>query len=283
MESAQARRPQAAHLAKEGFNVEVIPCDCHGEISPEAVAEKITDKTMMVAVLHASNEIGTIQPIAEIGNVTREKGIPFLVDACQTLGHLPIDVNELNADIVTWSAHKFYGPKGVGGIYIRKGTPVSKFLFGGDQEKGQRASTQNVPGIVGMAKALELSCQRMDQESATQKVFRDHIVNRILKVVPGARLNGDEQNRLPNNIHFSFKDVDSQPLLIQLDMKGIAASMGSACTAGSMNVSEVVQAIGVPEEYANGSLRLTLGRWTSEEDVEYLLETLPRVVEELRK
>ncbi|MDP2652549.1 MAG: IscS subfamily cysteine desulfurase [Candidatus Omnitrophota bacterium] len=274
---------EPAHfLEKFGFRVTSVDVDPLGLVDPEAVRKAITDKTVLIAVMHASNEIGTIQPVAGIGKVARERGIPFLVDAVQTVGHIPVDVRELGADMLSLSAHKFYGPKGVGALYIRKGVKVTHYLMGGDQERGRRASTQNVAGIVGMAKAVELCRGKMADEARTQTALRDRIIAEVLRRIDGVRLNGHPASRLPNNVHFSFDKIQGETLLMSLDMEGIAASMGSACTAGAMEPSRVLRAIGLSDELAFGSLRLTIGRWTTQEHVDALLETLPAVVKRLR-
>lgn len=271
------------HLAQCGFHVETIPVDGLGRIDPEDVRRRITDQTLLLAVMHASNEIGTIQPITEIGVIARQRGVPFLVDACQTVGHVPIRVDDLNADVVTFSAHKFYGLKGVGGMYVRQGTALSPFLFGGDQERGRRASTQNVAGVVGMARAAELCGELMDEESRVQNFWRTRLIRGILDRIDGVKINGDQEARLPNNVHCSFEGIDGQQLLAALDTRGICASMGSACSAGAMTISHVLQAIGLPQEWARGSLRLTSGRWTTDSHVDSLLEILPEVVTRLRR
>jgi len=271
------------HLINDGFDATYVTSDENGIIDPLKIQEAIQDDTILIAVLHASNEIGTIQPIAEIGEIAKVKGIPFLVDACQTVGHISIDVDKLNVDLLSFSAHKFYGPKGVGALYIRPGTAISTFLFGGDQERGQRASTQNVAGVVGMAKAVELCKEQMEKEEEIQIGFRKQLMIEIPKRVAGVQINGHVTDRLANNAHFSFEGINSQQLLISMDMKGIAASMGSACTSGSMEPSHVLKAIGLSDELANGALRLTVGRWTTQSQIDQLLEVLPDIVERLRK
>ncbi len=233
--------------------------------------------------MHANNEIGTIQPIAEIGKIARESGIYFHTDAVQTTGHIPTNVNDLNADLLSMSGHKFYGPKGVGALYVRKGTRIETFLHGGDQEKGRRASTHNTPGIVGLGKAIELCRDKMTDEAKFQMALRDRLIKEIKEKIPEVYLNGHPTQRLPNNVNFSIKYIEGESILLNLDMLGIAASTGSACTSTSLEPSHVLLAIGLPHEIAHGSLRLTLGRWTKEEDINYLLEHLPVVVEKLRQ
>jgi cysteine desulfurase len=272
----------AAHLAQSGFEVEVAPVDALGRADPGDIRRRITDQTILVAVIHASNEIGTIQPVAEIGAAARERGVPFLVDACQTVGHIPVDARGLNADIMTFSAHKFYGPKGVGGLYVRPGTPLFPFFLGGDQERGRRASTQNVAGAVGMAAAAELCRGRMAAEAEKQTRWRERLMEEVPRRIEGVTVNGDRRDRLPNNVHFSFAGLDGQGLLIALDKQGVCVSRGSACAAGAMTPSHVLKAVGLSDSLARGSLRLTLGRWTTDEQVEHLINVLPSTVARLR-
>ena len=269
-------------LEKRGFKVTSVGVDKQGLVSPEDIKEAITDKTILISVMHANNEIGTIQPIAEIGKIAKEKGIYFLSDAVQTVGHIPVNVNELNVDLLSLSAHKFYGPKGVGALYIRRGSRIETFIHGGDQEKGRRASTYNTPGIVGLGKAIELCKQKMAEEAKFQEKLRDRMIKEIPGKISDTRLNGHPTQRLPNNVNVSIKFIEGESILLSLDMLGIAASTGSACTSSSLEPSHVLLAIGLPHEIAHGSLRITLGRWTKEEDIDYLLEHLPKVVEKLR-
>jgi len=269
-------------LEKRGFKVTYIGVGRDGLVNPEDIKKAITDKTILISIMHANNEIGTIQPIAEIGRIAREKGILFHSDAVQTVGHIPVDVNELNVDFLSLSAHKFYGPKGIGALYIRKGSRMESFLRGGDQEKDRRASTHNIPGIVGLAKAVELSQNNMKEEEEFQRHLRDRLIKEIPNKIRKVRLNGDPIKRLPNNVNFSIEYIEGESMLLNLDILGIAASTGSACTSTSLEPSHVLLAIGLSAEVAHGSLRFTLGRWTKEEDVDYLLEQLPLVVEKLR-
>jgi len=269
-------------LEKKGFNVTYIGVDKQGVVSAENIKNAITDKTILISVMHANNEIGSIQPIAEIGKIAKQKGIYFHTDAVQTVGHLPINVNELNVDLLSLSAHKFYGPKGVGALYIRKGTRIETFLRGGDQEKGRRGSTHNTPGIVGLGKAIELCKEKMGEETKFQINLRDKLIKTINAKIPEVLLNGHPQNRLPNNVNFSIRYIEGESILLNLDMLGIAASTGSACTSSSLEPSHVLLAVGLPHEVAHGSLRISMGRWTKEEDVNYLLECLPKIVEKLR-
>ncbi len=269
-------------LGKEGWRVSRLSVSTEGLIDPHEVEDSITDQTVLIAVMLASNEIGTIQPVAEVGRIARARNIPFLVDAVQAVGHIPVNVRELGADLLSLSAHKFYGPKGVGALYIRRGVKISPFLLGGDQERGRRASTQNVAGAVGLAKAVDLCRQKMDEEMALQSRLRDQLLEEIPRRVEGVVINGHRHRRLPNNAHFSFEKVDGESLLMSLDMEGIAASMGSACASGAMEPSRVLRAIGLSDEMAFGALRLTLGRWTTQAHIDYLLEQLPRMVAGLR-
>lgn len=281
VEHHSVERP-AEFLRQEGFQVTFVGVDPDGVVDPEAVRKAITSKTVLIAVLQASNEIGTVQPSAEIGKIAREHKIPFLVDAVQTVGHIPVQVNDFNADFLSMSAHKFYGPKGIGALYVRKGMRLSSLLLGGDQERGRRASTVNVAGAVGMARALQICKDRMKSEIDAQSKWRDQLLMEIFKKIDGVRINGHRTQRLPNNAHFSFEKVEGEALLLSLDTAGIAASMGSACTAGSMEPSHVLRAIGLPDELAFGSLRLSLGRWTTQEDIDCVLEELPKIIKRLR-
>ncbi len=269
-------------LEKRGFQVSYVGVDKHGLVSPDDIKKAITDKTILISVMHANNEIGTIQPVAEIGKIAKAKGIYFHSDAVQTVGHIPVDVDELNVDLLSLSAHKFYGPKGAGALYVRKGTRLETFMQGGDQEKGRRASTHNTPGIVGLAKAIELCRERMADEAKFQAGLRDKLIKEIPKRITEAFINGHPSKRLPNNFNCSIKYIEGESMLLNLDMLGIAASTGSACTSTSLEPSHVLLAIGLSHEVAHGSLRVTLGRWTKEEDVDRLLEHLPRIVEKLR-
>ncbi|MBM3246760.1 MAG: cysteine desulfurase NifS [Candidatus Omnitrophica bacterium] len=269
-------------LEKKGFKVTYVGVDKSGIVSPDDVKKAITDKTILISIMHANNEIGAIQPIAEFGKLAKAKGIYFHTDAVQTVGHIPVNVDELNVDLLALAGHKFYGPKGVGALYIRKGTRIERFLHGGDQERGLRASTHNTPGIVGLAKAAELCRQKMQEESEFQARLRDRLITEIPKKIPEVYLNGHPAKRLPNNVNFSIRYIEGESMLLNLDMLGIAASTGSACTSTSLEPSHVLLAIGLPADIAHGSLRLTLGRWTKEDDIDYLLERLPKIVEKLR-
>ena len=269
-------------LRKAGYRVTSIPVDPQGGIDPQLVRQAINQETCLIALMHASNEIGTIQPAASIGSMAREHKIPFLVDAVQTVGHLPVQVDDLKADLLSLSAHKFYGPKGIGALYVRQGLKLDSLLLGGDQEKSRRASTQNVAGAVGMARAIELCRENMANEERTQSQWRDKIIHYVLNRIEGARLNGHPKQRLPNNAHFSFEKVEGESLLMGLDMQGICCSMGSACTSGAMEPSHVLRAIGLSDELAFGALRVTLGRFTAEDEIDLFLDRLPVIIDSLR-
>jgi cysteine desulfurase len=246
-------------LEKKGFEVTYVKVDKDGLVDPSDVKSAITDKTILISIMHANNEIGTIQPIAEIGRIARKKGISFHTDAVQTVGHIPVDVNELNVDLLSLSGHKFYGPKGVGALYIRKGTKITRFLHGGDQERGRRASTHNVAGIVGLGKAIEMCQENMAQEAASQTKLRDRLIRTIQQNIEDVRLNGHPDKRLPNNVNISFQYIEGESIILNLDLLGIAASTGSACTSSSLEASHVLLAIGLAHELAHGSLRFTFG------------------------
>ena len=269
-------------LEKRGFALTCLPIDGNGLVAPDDVKKAITDKTILISIMHANNEIGTIQPIAEIGQIAREAGVYFHTDAVQTTGHLPIDVNNLGVDLLSMSAHKLYGPKGVGGLYIRKGTRMLPFMHGGGQERGWRASTHNVPGIIGLGRAIEIARQEMDEEAERLTSLRDKLITGIFDRIDNVRLNGHPQNRLPNNINVSVSFVEGESMCLNLDLEGICASTGSACTSGNLEPSHTLLALGLSHEHAHGSLRFTLGKWTSDEDIDRVLETLPRIVAKLR-
>ena len=269
-------------LEKNGFNVTYLPVDEYGMVDPSDVKKAITGKTTIISVMHANNEMGTIEPIAEIGKIAREAGVYFHTDAVQAVGHIPVDVNELKVDLLSTSAHKLYGPKGVGALYIRKGTRIASFMHGGEQEKRRRASTENVPGIVGFGKAAELALQEIDVEAQRLTYLRDQLTKGILERIDHIHLNGHPQRRLPNNVNMSVDFVEGESILLNLDLEGICASTGSACSSSSLEPSYVLLAMGLLPEQAHGSLRLTLGKWTGEEDINRVLEVLPRVVARLR-
>jgi len=271
------------YLESDGFEVTYLPVDENGLISPEQVRKAIKPSTTLITIMFANNEIGTIQPIAEIGKIAKEHNIYFHTDAVQAVGNIPINVNELNVDLLSLSAHKFYGPKGVGALYIRKGVKITNFLHGGAQERGRRASTENVAGIVGLGKAIELATNNIEQYNKKLIELRDRTIEEITKKVPFVKLNGDRYKRLPGNVNFSFQFIEGESLLLMLDMKGIAASSGSACTSGSLDPSHVLLAIGLDHETAHGSLRITFGEENTHEDVDYLMEVLPAIVQRLRE
>ena len=269
-------------LEKRGFQVTYLPVDEYGLVDPDDLKKAITDKTILISVMHANNEIGTIEPIAEMARIAKERGVCFHTDAVQTVGHLPINVDELGVDLLSISAHKLYGPKGVGAIYIRKGTRMLPFMHGGDQERRRRASTENVPGIVGFGKACEIAQREMSSERERLTSLRDKLIEGILQRIDHSRLNGHPTQRLPNNVNVSLEFVEGESMLINLDLAGIAASTGSACSSGSLKPSHVLLALGLSPELAHGSLRFTLGRETTQEDIDYVIETLPPIVEKLR-
>lgn len=269
-------------LEKQGFTVTYLPVDENAMVRIEDVRNAITDKTILISVMFANNEVGTIQPIKEIGQLAKEKGIYFHTDAVQAVGNYPIDVNEYNIDLLSSSAHKFYGPKGVGVLYIRKGIKIESLQHGGSQERKIRAGTENVPGIVGLGKAALKAKLEMEERIAHVQGLRDKLIKGIQEKITDIKLNGHPDIRLPGNVNFSFFYIEGESLLLNLDMKGIAASSGSACTSGSLDPSHVLLAMGMTHETAHGSLRLSLGRSNTEADVEYCLEVLPQIVEKLR-
>ncbi|MBW9152764.1 cysteine desulfurase NifS [Clostridium estertheticum] len=270
------------YLAKNGFDITYLPVDEYGFINIKDLENAITDKTILVSVMFANNEIGTIEPIKEIGALCRSKKILFHTDAVQAVGHIPVDVKEMNIDLLSLAGHKFYGPKGIGALYIRKGIKIENLIHGGGQERGRRAGTENVASVVGIGKALELAVANMEENNKKLVILRDKLMNGLLKV-PYTRLNGPiGEKRLPGNSNISFRFVEGESILLMLDAKGIAASSGSACTSGSLDPSHVLLAIGLIHEIAHGSLRLTIGDATTEEEVDYVLETVPKVIQRLR-
>ncbi len=273
----------AEFLQKEGYEVTIAPVDGDGLVDPSYIEKAVTDKTILISVIHANNEIGTIEPVADVGAIARKKKILFHTDAVQSIGQIPVHVETLNADLLSIGGHKFYGPKGIGALYVRKGVEIEPFLFGGDQERGRRGGTVNVAFAAGLAKAVELCRQKMDTETKKQTQWRDHLFVEIPKRISGVKINGHRTKRLPKNVHISIDGVSSEALLLNLDMAGICASMGSACTSGSVKVSRVLKSIGLSDEMALSSLRISLGRWTTDEDVEYLLNELEKIVKKLRK
>ena len=271
-----------AWLEKQGFEVTYLPVDEFGRVRVEDVEKAITDKTILITIMAANNEIGTIQPIAEIGKLAHDKGILFHTDAVQAIGAMPIDVSAMNIDLLSMSGHKFHGPKGIGALYIRKGVKIDQYLHGGAQERGQRAGTENLAGIVGMGKAIEIATQHLEENAARLTVLRDKLIDGILAEIPDVRLNGHRTQRLPNNVNVSVRYVEGEALLLRLDLAGIAGSSGSACTSGSLDPSHVLLAIGLPHEIAHGSLRLSLGTDTTEAEIDEVLDKLPGIVKNLR-
>ena len=271
-----------AFLEKRGFRITYLAVDEHGLVDPDDVRKAITSKTILISIMHANNEIGTIEPIAEISRIAREAGVCFHTDAVQTMGHIPVDVNELWVDLLSMSSHKLYGPKGIGALYIRKGIRLTPFMHGGEQERGRRASTENVPGIVGFGRAAELARQEMDGEAQHLTHLRDQLITGLMERVEHIRLNGHPKRRLPNNVNVSIDFVEGESMLLNLDLEGICASTGSACSSSALEPSHVLLAIRLPPEQAHSSLRFTLGKWTDEEDIGRVLEVLPKVVARLR-
>lgn len=270
-------------LEKHGFSVTYLDVDETGKVMAEDVEAAICDQTVLVSVMTANNEIGTIEPIAEIAKVCRKHKVIFHTDAVQAIGHMKIDVGELGVDMLSLSAHKFHGPKGVGVLYIRNGIRIDNLIHGGGQERGKRAATENLAGIAGLAKALEIANTDLEKKIDRMKGLRDRLISGIREKVPYCRLNGPEdETRLCNNVNFSFKYVEGESILMMLDMKGIAASSGSACASGSLDPSHVLLAIGLPHEIAHGSLRLSVGDETTEQEVDYVIETIPPIIERLR-
>ena len=269
-------------LERRGFRVTYLPVDEYGLVDPNDVKKAITGKTILISVMQASNEVGTVEPIAEIGRIAKEAGIYFHTDAVQTVGHIPVDVNELGVDLLSMSAHKLYGPKGVGALYIRKGTKLIPFMHGGEQERRRRASTENIPGIVGFGKAVELAQQEISEEAERLTYLRDQLINGLLERIDHTRLNGHPIMRLPNNVNVSVDFVEGESMLLNLDLEGICASTGSACSSASLEPSHVLLALGLAHEQAHGSLRFSLGKWSTDEEIERVLDVLPGIVAKLR-
>jgi len=270
------------YMKELGFDVTVAPVDRYGMVDPDDIKKAITAKTLLVSVMHANNEVGAIQPIEQIGNITRQAGVYFHVDAVQTAGHLPIDVDSMGIDLLSASAHKLYGPKGVGMLFVRAGTRIVPLLHGGEQENERRAGTENVAGIAGFGKAAEIARAEMGKESDRLLECRDRLIDTVMGRVADAYLNGHRTSRLPNNTNFSFDFIEGEAILMYLDAEGICASTGSACSSTSSEPSHVLLALGIPVERARGSVRFSLGRWTSGEDVDKVVGALPRIVEKLR-
>ena len=270
-------------MEREGLiELTILPVDEFALVSVQSVADAIRDDTVLVSVMFANNEVGTINPISEIGKICREKGVLFHTDAVQATGHVPIDVVKMNIDLMAISAHKFHGPKGVGALYIRKGVRIPSLIIGGGQEKKRRAGTENVPGIVGLATALKLANAHMEENAVRVGALRDKLLQGIAERIPDVKLNGHPTLRLPNNVNYSIRYIEGESILLMLDINGIAASSGSACTSGSLDPSHVLLAMGLPHEIAHGSLRLTLSEFTTEEEIDYVLDLLPQIVQRLR-
>ena len=270
-------------LEKQGFSVTYVPVNEFGRVSPEDIRDAMRDDTILVSVMAANNEIGTLQPIAQIGQIAKAQGVLFHTDAVQAVGAIPVDVEDWQVDLLSLSAHKFHGPKGAGALYVRKGVRLEPLLHGGAQERNRRAGTENLPGIVGLGKAIELACEDIEGKAQAVTELRDMLIAGILADIPQVRLNGDPVHRLPNNVNISVRFVEGEALLLRLDLAGIAASSGSACTSGSLDPSHVLLAIGLPHEIAHGSLRLSLSKRTTREEIEEVLRVLGEVVRKLRE
>jgi len=271
------------YLEKEGFTVTYLPVDQYGLVDPAGLEEAITDRTVLISIMYANNEIGTIEPVAELGAIARRHKIPFHTDAVQAVGNIPIDVKSQNIDLLSLSSHKFYGPKGTGVLYIRKGITIDNLIHGGGQERRRRAGTENIAGIVGLGKAIELATADIEGHNRRIRALRDRLLNGILAKIPHSRLNGHPEKRLPGNINISFEFIEGESMLLWLDDEGICASTGSACTSGSLEPSHVLLATGLPVEISHGSLRLTLGNVNTDADVDFVIEVLPKVVSRLRE
>lgn len=270
-------------LEKEGFKVSYIDVDENGIIDLTQLKNSIQDTTILISIMFANNEIGTIQPIKEIGTIARENNIYFHTDSVQAVGSIKIDVKEMNIDSLSMSAHKFYGPKGVGALYIKKGIAFQKFMNGGHQERNKRAGTENVPAIVGMGKAIEIAYSDLEKHTKQIKDLRDYYINQVKDKIPYIKINGDMEKRLPGNSNISFRFIEGEGLLLNLDLKGICASSGSACTSGSLDPSHVLLAIGLPHEIAHGSLRISIGKYNTKEEIDYVVESLVEIVGRLRE
>ena len=270
-------------MEKEGrVEVTYLPVDEYGMVTAEQVEKAIRPDTVLVSIMFANNEVGTIMPIEQIGETCKKYGVLFHTDAVQAVGHVPVDVEKMNIDLLSLSGHKFHGPKGVGALYVRKGVRIPALILGGAQERRKRAGTENVPGIVGMGKAIELATAELKDNAAKMKVLRDRLIFGIPARIPDVKLNGHPTERLPNNVNFSIRFIEGESILLMLDLNGIAASSGSACTSGSLDPSHVLLAMGLSHEVAHGSLRLTLSEFTTPEEIDYVLDTLPPIVEKLR-
>ena len=269
-------------LGKTGFDITYVPVDRFGMVDADDIRKAVTPRTILISVMHANNEVGSIQPIEEIGRIAREAGVYLHTDAVQTVGHIPVDVNKLGVDLLSLSAHKLYGPKGVGLLYARRGTRIASFMHGGAQEKGRRAGTENVAGIVGLSRAIELAISDLDQEMRRQTLLRDRLIKGLLDNIELVQLNGHPTQRLPNNVNVSIDYVEGEAMLLNLDLEDICVSTGSACSSTSQEPSHVLMAMRVPPEKAHCSLRFTLGKWTTEADIERVLKIMPSMVARLR-
>lgn len=269
-------------LSKRGFKITYLPVDCNGQVDPDDVKKALRAGTILVSVMHANNIVGTVQPISEIGKILKEKGVIFHTDAVQTFCNIWTDVNDLGVDLLSISGHKIYGPKGVGALYVRKGTRFVPYIYGGGQEKGRRSGTENIPGIAGLAKAAEIGFATLEEKIKRLSEMRDYLKNRILESIPGVRLNGHPKERLPGNCNFSFKFIEGEAIVLRLDMAGIAASSGSACSSSSMKPAHTLKAMGLSNEEAFGSLRITLGFENSYEELDYFIDELQTIIRDLR-
>ena len=270
-------------LEKQGFRVTYLPVDASGLVEPDSVRDAIGNDTVLVSIMTANNEIGTVEPVSEIGEICREKGVLFHTDAVQAIGMMNIHAAEINADLISLSAHKFHGPKGTGALYIRKGTKLESLIHGGAQERGLRAGTENVPGIVGMGKAITVAAKEREENQQRIRELRDQMIRIVLERIPGSQLNGHPEKRLANNCHFSFAGIESEALLLRLDLAGISVSGGSACTSGSMEPSHVLQAIGLKNEMLKSGIRMTMGRETTREEIEKTAEKMSEIIADLRQ
>jgi cysteine desulfurase len=270
------------YLEKDGFEVTYLPVDRHGLVQIDDLKKAVTDRTILISIMHANNEVGTIQPIAEMGALARERGILLHTDAVQTVGKIPVDVQKLQVDLLSLSSHKFYGPKGAGALYIRRGVKVSPLAHGGHHENWRRAGTENVPGIVGLAAALEICISEMTETAARETRLRNELQQGIQEKIEAVRINGHPENRLPGSLSVCFEALEGEALILSLDLKGIAASTGSACSSGSLEPSHVLKAMGIPIEVAHGSARFTLGRGNTQQEIDFVLEVLPDIVARLR-
>lgn len=270
-------------LEKQGFEVTYIGVDKYGVVNLDELCKAITDKTILISIMHANNEVGTIEPVKEIADIAKDNGIYFHIDAVQTVGKLPIDVNDLSVDLLSMSGHKFYGPKGVGALYIRKGTKIDSLLHGGHHERNRRAGTENVPGIVGLGRASEIAMEEFEEEERRVKKLRDRLEKGLMEKIDDVIINGHPERRLPSTLNICIKYVEGESILLQLNHNGIAASSGSACTSGSFEPSHVLTSMGIPPETAHGSLRFSVGRSNTENDIDKVIEVLPPIVEKLRE